>query len=83
MSKLLIALLIALSTAAYAQEPQFYNQYNRNDLTDYRNTGKGYTLLFLLDKAFGKPAPKAEWETKTPTIEMGQIQYIEVKNENN
>ena len=83
MNKLLIALLIALPIASYAQEPQFYNQYNRNDLTDYRNTGKGYTLLFLLNKAFEKPKPKPEWETKTPTIEVGQFQYTEVKNENN
>lgn len=83
MSKLLIALLIALSTASYAQEPQFYNQYNRNDMTDYRNTGKGYTLLFLLNKAFGKPEPKAEWETKTPSIEVGQFEYKELLNENN
>jgi len=83
MNKLLIAFLIALSTASYAQEPQFYNQYNRNDLTDYRNTGKGYTLLFLLNKAFGKPEPKADWELKQPSVEVGQFQYIELKNENN
>jgi len=82
MNKLLIALLITLSASAYAQEPQFYNQYNRNDLTDYRNSGSGYTLLFILNKVFGKPEPKAEWEMKEPTIEVGQFQYTEIKNEN-
>jgi hypothetical protein len=76
MNKKILALgLILLSLSAMAEEPKVYNQYNRNDLTDYRNNGKGYWLLFLIDRVAGKEEPKPEWMLKKPVIEIGQLEY--------
>ena len=83
MAKLLISILVLLSCLVFFtyqvhadEDVKFYNQYNRNDLTDYRNTGKGYWLLFILKQTFGEKEPLPEWATKTQVVEVGKIQYI-------
>jgi len=82
MNKLLIGMFIFISLLIFTvytvhseEDVKFYNQYNRNDLTDYRNCGKGYWLLFILNQTLGDKEPKAEWQLKKPTITIGELEY--------